>query len=230
MKGRYLFIVSFLLILTACGRKFPSATYGVGVYHTVRPGQSLYRIAKTYGVEAQELSRVNGIRDLNRIRSGQRLFIPGAPRVIEVPVYRPEETADLERRLPLEQGGPVPLHFIWPVRGDIIARFGIQDGFKNNGVVIAAPEGTPVKAAEAGRVIYSGAELRDYGNMIVIDHHGSFATVYAHNRVNLVRQGEQVAKGQVIAEVGMSGIAESPYLHFEIRRRGKAQDPLAFLK
>jgi lipoprotein NlpD len=230
MKGRYLFTVSLLLILTACGRKSSPAQYGVGVYHIVRPGQSLYRIAKTYGVEAQELSRVNGIKDLNRVRAGQRLFIPGARRVLEVPVYRPEETAELERRLPTEQGAPASLDFTWPVKGEIVARFGIQDGFRNNGVAIAAPEGTPIQAAEAGRVIYSGAELRDYGNMIIIDHHGSFATVYAHNRVNLVRQGDQVTKGQAIAEVGMSGIAESPYLHFEIRKRGKAQDPLAFLK
>jgi lipoprotein NlpD len=229
MRGRHLLMMS-LLILTACGRKFPSAPYGIGIYHTVRPGQSLYRIARTYGMETQELSLVNGIKDPNKVRAGQRLFIPGARRVLEVPVYRPEETADLERRLPTEQGEPVPLHFTWPVKGEIIAHFGIQDGFRNNGVAIAAPEGTPIQAAEAGRVIYSGAELRDYGNLIIIDHRSGFATVYAHNRVNLVRQGEQVAKGQAIAEVGMSGIAESPYLHFEIRKRGKARDPLTFLK
>jgi len=230
MRGRHLLALGLLLILAACGRRVPTAPYGVGIYHIVRPGQSLYRIAKTYGVETQELSRVNGIKDPNRVRAGQRLFIPGARRVLEVPVYRPEETADLERRLPTEQGEPVSLNFTWPVKGEIITRFGIQDGFRNNGVAIAAPEGTPIRAAEAGRVIYSGAELRDYGNLIIIDHRGGFATVYAHNRVNLVRQGEQVAKGQAIAEVGMSGIAESPYLHFEIRKRGRAQDPLAFLK
>lgn len=229
MRGRSLLTVS-LFLLTACGSISPPRPPGGGVYHLVRPGQSLYRIAKTYGVEPQELSRVNGIKDPGRIRAGQRLFIPGARRVLEVPVYRPEETADLERRLPTEQGEPVALHFIWPVKGEVLTRFGIQDGFRNNGIAIAASEGTPIHAAEAGRVIYSGAELRDYGNLIIIDHRGGFATVYAHNRINLVRQGEPVAKGQTIAEVGMSGIAESPYLYFEVRRRGKAQDPLAFLR
>ncbi|MGH7387567.1 MAG: M23 family metallopeptidase, partial [Candidatus Methylomirabilales bacterium] len=81
-----------------------------------------------------------------------------------------------------------------------------------------------------GKVIYSGAELRDYGNLIVIDHDGGLATVYAHNQVNLVKRGERVGRGQVIAKVGMTGIAETPYVHFEIRQNAKAKDPLAFLK
>jgi murein DD-endopeptidase MepM/ murein hydrolase activator NlpD len=79
-------------------------------------------------------------------------------------------------------------------------------------------------------VVYSGADLRDYGNLIIVDHQGGFATVYAHNRINLVTMGERVKKGEVIAEVGMTGIAETPYLHFEIRRGGKARNPLPFLK
>lgn len=203
---------------------------GAGVYHRVRPGQTLYRIAKTYGVRVEELRRVNRIADPARIRTGDRLFIPRARKVLKVSIYRPEQTADLERKLPAEHAGAARLHFTWPIKGEIITQFGVRDGFKNNGVAIAAPEGTPVRAAEDGKVVYSSADLRDYGNLIIIGHHGGFATVYAHNRVNLVRRGEKVSKGQVIAEVGMTGIAETPHLHFEIRRGGKAEDPLTFLK
>ncbi len=217
----------FALLLAACGgygRRVP------GVYHGVRPGQSLFRIAKTYGVSVEEIRRVNRITDPAKIRAGDALFIPRARRLLYVPIYRPEETAILERKLPARRNRAPQLRFTWPVKGRIITQFGIEDGFKNNGIAIAAPRGTPIQAAEEGKVVYSGADLRDYGNLIIIDHRGGFATVYAHNRINLVKRGAKVRKGQVIAEVGMTGIAESPYVHFEIRRAGKAKDPLVFLK
>lgn len=221
--------ISFLLVLLLGGCGAPRYSTR-GVYHQVRPGQTLYRIAKTYGVSVKTLSRANRISDPSSIRAGDRLFIPGARGVKKVRVYRPEQTAVLERRLPREEARAADLAFVWPVKGKILTEFGILDGFKNNGVAIAAPEGTPIRTAESGRVVYSGADLRDYGNLIIIDHQGGFATVYAHNRVNLVTLGEVVKKGEVIAEVGMTGIAEIPYLHFEVRRGGEAKDPLAFLQ
>jgi len=217
----------FGLLLTACVGREPRA---IGVYHQVRPGQTLFRIAKTYGVGVDELSRVNRIADPADIEIGNRLFIPGARRVLDVPVYRPEQTATLERKLPAREIGNSRLQFAWPVQGKIIARFGVEKELRNNGIAIAAPEGTPIRAAEQGKVIYGGADLRDYGNLIVIDHDGGFATVYAHNQVNLVTRGERVSKGQVIAKVGMTGVAETPYVHFEIRQNAKAKDPLVFLK
>jgi murein DD-endopeptidase MepM/ murein hydrolase activator NlpD len=136
----------------------------------------------------------------------------------------------LERQLPARETVPAQVQFAWPVKGKIIARFGGKNELRNNGIAIAAPQGTPIRAAEQGKVIYSGADLRDYGNLIVIDHDGGFATVYAHNQVNLVKRGQRVGRGRVIAKVGMTGIAESPYVHFEIRQNAKAKDPLAFLK
>lgn len=217
----------FGLLLTACVGREPRA---VGVYHQVRPGQTLFRIAKTYGVGVAELSRVNRIADPADIEVGDRLFIPGARRVLEVPSYRSEETAMLERQLPARETAPARVQFAWPVKGKIISRFGGKHEDRNNGIAIAARQGTPIRAAERGKVIYSGADLRDYGNLIVIDHDGGFATVYAHNQVNLVTRGERVGRGQVIAKVGMTGIAETPYVHFEIRHETKAKDPLTFLK
>jgi len=118
--------------------------------------------------------------------------------------------------------------FVWPVRGKITARFDSRHDSLNDGIDIAAPSGTPVRAAAAGQVIYSD-RLRGYGNLIIVRHRGGFASVYAHNRRNLVRPGQKVTRRQVIAEVGDTGRITSPHLHFEIRRNNVARNPLSYL-
>jgi murein DD-endopeptidase MepM/ murein hydrolase activator NlpD len=107
--------------------------------------------------------------------------------------------------------------------------FGARGRDHHAGIDILAREGTQVLAAEAGRVIESDGGLGDYGNVVIVKHAGRYATVYAHNRRNLVRRGEFVEKGQPIAQVGDSGNASAPHLHFEIRRDRLAQDPLLYL-
>lgn len=118
--------------------------------------------------------------------------------------------------------------FAWPVRGKITARFDPRHNTLNDGIDIAAPTGTPVRATQAGQVIYSD-NLRGYGNLIIVRHQRGFASVYAHNRRNLVRPGQRVSRRQVIAEVGATGRVTSPLLHFEIRRNNVARDPLSYL-
>ncbi len=118
--------------------------------------------------------------------------------------------------------------FIWPVRGKITARFDPRHDSLNDGIDIAAPPGTPVRATLAGQVIYSD-RLRGYGNLIIVRHRGGYASVYAHNRKNLVRQGQKVTQRQVIAEVGDTGRITTPHLHFEIRRNNVARNPLSYL-
>ncbi len=118
--------------------------------------------------------------------------------------------------------------FIWPVRGKITARFDPRHDSLNDGIDIAAPSGTPIRAAAAGHVIYSD-HLRGYGNLIIVRHRRGFASVYAHNRRNLVRPGQKVARRQVIAEVGDTGRVATPHLHFEIRRNNVARNPLSYL-
>ena len=118
--------------------------------------------------------------------------------------------------------------FIWPVRGKITARFDSRHDTLNDGIDIAAPSGTPVRATMAGQVIYSD-HLRGYGNLIIVRHRGGFASVYAHNRKNYVRRGQKVNRRQVIAEVGATGRVTTPLLHFEIRRRNVARNPLSYL-
>ena len=127
------------------------------------------------------------------------------------------------RRRPAAKPG-----FAWPVKGKVTARFDSRLDSLNDGIDIAAPSGTPVRATLAGRVIYSD-RLRGYGNLIIVRHRGGFASVYAHNRRNLVRRGQRVNRRQVIAEVGATGRVTTPVLHFEIRRNNVARNPLSYL-
>ncbi|MGE0821096.1 MAG: M23 family metallopeptidase [Candidatus Binatia bacterium] len=118
--------------------------------------------------------------------------------------------------------------FLWPIEGTVTSGFGPRRGSFHDGVDIAAPRGTPVYAAAAGEVIFSDV-LRGYGNIVILRHRKGYATVYAHNKRNLVKEGQRVRRGQRIAEVGQSGRATGPHLHFEIRRNNTTRDPLVFL-
>ncbi|MBO0737965.1 MAG: M23 family metallopeptidase, partial [Alphaproteobacteria bacterium] len=120
--------------------------------------------------------------------------------------------------------------FLWPVRGHVLAPFGSRsDGTHNDGINIAAVRGAAVQAADAGVVAYAGNELRGYGNLILIKHANGWITAYAHCDRILVRRGERVARGQVIARVGSTGDVSEPQLHFELRRGSRPVDPREFL-
>jgi murein DD-endopeptidase MepM/ murein hydrolase activator NlpD len=120
--------------------------------------------------------------------------------------------------------------FLWPVTGKVVSEFGpLSDGLHNDGINIAAPVGTPVRAAENGVVVYAGNELRGFGNMLLIRHADGFVTAYAHNESLLVARGDTVERGQIIARVGSSGSVDSPQLHFEIRVGTDAVDPREYL-
>jgi lipoprotein NlpD len=220
-KGKSTILI-FLILLTACGRTI------YGVYHRVEQGQTLWRIAKTYNASIQDIAEINDIDDPTRIEIGQRIFIPGASRVLKVSAYLPERQDVPEKReLSYYKG-----RFIWPVKGEITSRFGIRDVKKHDGIDIVAPKGTPVIAADDGEVIYSGEGergLRGYGNLILISHKDGYVTVYAHNECNLVKVGDIVKKGQKIALVGDTGRTNGTHLHFEIRKDKKPRNPIFFL-
>jgi lipoprotein NlpD len=199
-----------------------------GVYHTVKRHQTLWRICKTYNVDMAEVARINGIRDVNRIQAGQRVFIPGAERVLPVDIYI-EDLGPIGKKPAKVDLAKVKDRFIWPLRGDILRGFGVNQGRKHDGVDISAPQETPIKSIDAGTVLYSGNEIRGYGNIVIIKHGPVFTSVYAHNAVNLVREGDRVKKGHVIARVGRTGRGMDPYLHFEIRNHNRPIDPLSVL-
>jgi murein DD-endopeptidase MepM/ murein hydrolase activator NlpD len=127
---------------------------------------------------------------------------------------------------PAQSGGA----FLWPVRGRVLAAYGSKtDGTHNDGINIGAPKGAAVQAADAGVVAYTGNELRGYGNLILVKHPNGWISAYAHCDLILVKRGEKVVRGQVIARVGSTGNVGEPQLHFELRRGNHPVDPREFL-
>lgn len=144
-----------------------------------------------------------------------------------------EPSAAEEARAETAAAAPAPprgAHFPWPVRGRVLAGYGAaQGGGHNDGINIAAPRGAPVRSVEAGVVAYAGNELRGYGNLVLVKHANGFISAYAHCEELLVKRGDKVGRGQVIAKVGATGGVAEPQLHFELRRGKRAVDPREFL-
>jgi murein DD-endopeptidase MepM/ murein hydrolase activator NlpD len=140
----------------------------------------------------------------------------------------PEAKED-ESSKPAETTSALPT-FRWPARGKVVTSYGAKtNGKSNDGINIAVPEGTPVKAAEDGVVAYAGNELKGYGNLVLVRHSNGYVTAYAHASELLVKRGDTIKRGQVIAKSGQSGEVGSPQLHFEIRKGSSPVDPLQFL-
>jgi murein DD-endopeptidase MepM/ murein hydrolase activator NlpD len=226
-----------------------------GVYHVVEPGQTIYRIAKTYGIDAAHLAKVNRVADPGRIEVGQRLYIPGAKVPLTVPVIDPKKPSAVPMppakasKAPPQAatGKPAPSAaspprdpasgpvlrpaagtFVWPVRGKLVTEFGAVAGKSSKGVEIAVPHGTPVVAAAAGKVIYS-SDMRGYGNLIILEHADNYFTVYGFNAKNLAAVNSFVGQGERIALSGTPDGGKSPRLHFEIRKGRAAVNPIFFL-
>lgn len=190
----------------------------VGVWYSVQAGDTVTGIGERYGVPPEDIIELNGMVEPDRLEVGQALFLYGVDELIE--------------RLPRREARPGerPPRFRWPLaRGVLSSGFGPRGGRNHEGIDIAVEAGTPVLAAAAGTVIYSDDGQRGYGNLVILRHEGDFVTVYAHNRRNLVDEGDIVRQGARIAEVGSTGRSTGPHLHFEIRVGGKAVDPLIYL-
>ena len=226
--------------------------------HVVAPGETLHSIARHYGKPVLVLAKANNIAPDSMVRVGERITIPGgasnsvaaaaapaapAPRN-ETPVgslaaAESPHSARLAAAVAPdaeeggakagEAGGSVP-GFRWPVRGRVIAGFGPKpNGLQNDGINLAVPEGTPVKAADDGVVAYAGNELKGYGNLVLVRHSNGFVTAYAHASEIIVKRGDSVKRGQVIAKSGQTGSVTSPQLHFEIRKGATPVDPSQYL-
>ncbi len=235
-----------------------------GRYHgsyTMRSGDSLYSISRSYGVTVAELQRVNGITDPRSVRTGTVLRVPGATTAVAaaerrapvagapVVVQSTHVPTVINRREPQMAslgGGNVSTGAInraperprsssdklrWPVHGKILTGFGRRgDGTHNDGINLSVPQGTAVHAAERGTVAYAGSELKGYGNLILVRHDNGWVTAYAHNDHLMVKRGDEVERGQVIAKAGRTGSVDQPQLHFELRQGSKPVDPVPFLE
>jgi murein DD-endopeptidase MepM/ murein hydrolase activator NlpD len=220
-----------VLLLAGCGastapvlpRAASSSTAAGAATHTVSRGETVYHIAHLYGITPERLMAANGIDDPRELSVGQTLIIPGRG---GASVARASASG-----LPDIWAVPrADRQFAWPVAsGAISSPFGMRaNGTMHDGVDISAPAGTPVLAADDGVVIYTG-QLRGYGNVVILQHSGAYETVYAHDRRNLVHEGDRVARGQQIGEIGTSGRTSGPNLHFEVRYNNRADDPLSYL-
>jgi len=220
-------------------------------YYTVKPGDTLTRIALESGQSPRDLVSWNQLENPNRIEVGQVLRVapvvdsevlvkpvtksvvtavstsplpaPSASTPVAAPVAAPVEApaAAASHPVPAESG----ISWMWPSQGSVLTPF---NEVKNKGVDIGGAAGDPVLAAADGRVVYVGAGLRGYGNLIILKHDNVFLSAYAHNRTLLVKEDQSVLKGQKIAEMGNSD-ADRVKLHFEVRRQGKPVDPLKYL-
>jgi murein DD-endopeptidase MepM/ murein hydrolase activator NlpD len=120
--------------------------------------------------------------------------------------------------------------FRWPVRGRVVSTFGTKpDGGHNDGIDLAVPQGTSVRAAENGVVAYAGDELKGYGNLVLIRHANNWVSAYAHNEEILVKRGDKVTRGQVIAKAGATGAVDRPQVHFELRKGSRPVDPTKYM-
>jgi len=175
-------------------------------------------------------------RSVDQRTSQQTNAAPSQPTREQAASAQSAPTQPAQQQASLQQPSPrlepsvvqeAGLDFRWPARGRVIAGFGTGG---NEGINIALPEGTPVRAAEGGTVAYAGSELKGYGNLILIRHENGYVSAYAHNRDLLVKRGDTVRRGQVIANSGRTGNVNAPQLHFEIRRGSDPVDPMPYLR
>ena len=224
---------------------------GKAGYYTVKPKDTLIGIGLETGQSHKDIARWNSLENPNRIEVGQILRV--VPPVAESVAVTKAVTAGTATATPIAAGSAKPssapasapattapstapvavaaatpeddIGWIWPSNGTVLAGF---DEAKNKGLDIGGVAGEPVLASADGKVVYAGAGLRGYGNLIILKHNNVFLTAYAHNQSLLVKEDQSVKKGQKIAEMGNTD-ADRVKLHFEVRRQGKPVDPAKYL-
>lgn len=211
-------------------------------YYTVKAGDTLIRIGLESGQSWKDIARWNELADPNVIEVGQVLrVVPPETSAAGVAadqgvVTRPVASSTVapaasDSAQPSTSPAPKPvasagdIRFVWPASGPVLTGF---DESRNKGMDIGGKAGDPVLAAADGRVVYAGAGLRGYGNLIILKHNNTYLTAYAHNQKLLVKEDQAVSRGQKIAEMGNSD-TDRVKLHFEIRREGKPVDPARYL-
>jgi len=247
---------SLLLLVISLGSLLAGCSTP-GIYHPVQSGETLGQIARAYGRSETQLARVNGIDAPQPLQKGVRLFIPGARALRRVPAtspvmkksrppsartvvksgsspVQPKKLQSRETAVKKKSGSQVPPvmvsgSFSWPLQGALLRSFDDQDPFPCKGIEIGASPGTPILAAAAGRVIYSGDGISSFGNMIILHHDDDFYTVYAFAQKNLVKVGNFVKKNERIALSGVPPQGRSPRLYFELRHHHEPLNPTFYL-
>jgi lipoprotein NlpD len=200
-------------------------------YHKVQHGETLYFIAWRFGKDFRELAAINKLTTPYKLHYGQKIYLSGKTQYYN---YQPKTTRKQKSKhtkisvKPATYYAPINKSVrSWqmPAKGKVINTYSAL----NKGINIAGTPGEPIVAAAAGQVVYAGAGLRGYGNLLIVKHNDMFLTAYAHNKKLLVKEGQSVAAGQKIATMGSTG-ANRVMLHFEIRKRGKPVNPRRYLR
>ncbi len=197
-------------------------------YYTVHRGDTLYSIAFSFGIDFRDLAAYNDIQSPYAIHPGQKLVLKGRKKIAKAkPVIKPVRRVATK---PVKAVAPEPqftknIRWQWPVKGRIIKKYSRA----NKGIDIGGQYGQPIYAAASGQVVYAGHGIRGYGNLLIIKHNDNYLAAYAYNSKLLVRQGHWVKKGQKIALMGRNNHRQAG-LHFEIRRNGRAANPLKYLR
>ena len=239
-----------------------------GVVHVVQPGETLWRIARAYGITPDDLMETNGIADARAVPAGMELFVPGATHLVAVPpppsplapgaapsppaAATAPAAARAAAPLPPTAPAPVPAptraasadpspveprapasargsgRLAWPLQGQLLARYGVRDGERHDGIDVGARAGTPVLAAADGVVLWVGAQP-GYGRLVILRHATGLLTLYAHVEDIAVTDGARVRRGQPIAKVGRGEGTGAPQVHFEVREGTRPRNPLLYL-
>ncbi len=219
------FLLSSVIALGACAAYQPYSDDPAVDEYIVQPGDNIHLIAFAFETTPKALQRANPWVSPRQLAPGMRLTVPRSDRgetlagVESVGAGDDHESAGVDIQ-------PRSADFIWPLRKyRISSRYGRRWGRLHAGIDLRAPKGTPIRAAAAGRVIFSGFRGA-YGYKVIISHGRGVETVYAHNSRNLVKRGQRVKQGEIIAHVGRTGNATGSHVHFEFRRHGRALDPV----
>ncbi len=193
-------------------------------FHTVARGESFEEVARRYNVDRRSLALLNRVQPPHRVSAGDRVLLPALAREIGSSASSRREESRLE------VGGPTQVaRFTWPLRGEVLARFGAQQGgARLDGIEIAGREGAEIAAAGEGDVVYAGADLAAYGTLVLVRHPGNYVTAYGYARRALVGEGQHVRAGQPIAELGSHAGGRARLL-FQVRQGAQAVDPAPLL-
>jgi lipoprotein NlpD len=221
MVSRALIVLFLFLMLASCGGQ--STWQSDSQTHIVRRGETLFSISWRYGKDPDDVARWNRLGDGSLIYPGQviRLTSPSGSTSRSSTTSRPST-----KPLPQIPAQPAP-KWSWPTAGRINVQFGAKPG-TGTGVLINGKIGQPIVAAASGRVVYAGSGLIGYGQLIILKHNETYLSAYGYTASLLVKEGQEVKKGQKIATMG-EGPERKPRLHFEIRRNGKPVNPKPFL-
>lgn len=201
-------------------------------FHSVRPGETLFSISRTYGVTVKDLKSVNPRRMAQVIYPGDKIYIPfeQSPDYGNGPTFSLGSKTGGTKAVRGDRQVASVSKLSWPVNGRLSGFFGLRGRRRHEGIDIAAPRGTPVRAVKDGKVIYRGNKLRGYGNVVILRHPGGMTTVYAHMSRFNVKHGQWVKRGRSIGKVGSTGRSSGNHLHFEVRHDHEPVNPLLYLQ